>query len=306
MLSEGPLELSHAHETGRPPDWHAFTRRTAQNRDMDANERVPVEESLLSALGRAEGRSNALRALSTSASIATVEAAAPQLVMLTALHPLDLDAIATVLRRLDHDACCRCVVPGCLAVLHKIGAGAADYELMADLARLSFPPMLTVIRDDALRSRLDAVRAAGESIDRELVRVSFVSRLPVQPRNRWDEVEYLGEHVDSRDGVVRLLEAMADTWAHLQTHPADCPRWLNRSFRAFFEAAPSPDDWLLQPRIALDVDDLGEPIGDPPDLGVVLFDMADWYAREPCVPEDPDVWHQCALGLFHGAIVDVD
>ena len=261
---------------------------------------------MLSALGRAEGRSNALRALASSASIASVEAAAPRLVMLTALHPLELDAIATVLRRLDHNACCRFVVPGCLAVLHRMGVGAADYESMADLARKSFPPMLTVIRDEARRSRVDAVRVAGESIDRELALVPFVSRLPADPMNRWDDVEHLGEHVDSRNGVVRLLEAMADTWAHLQTHPADCPRWLNRSFRAFFEAAPSPDDWPLQPRIALNLDDLGEPIGDPPDLGKVLLDMADWYALEPCIPEDPDVWHHCALGLYHGAIVNAD
>jgi hypothetical protein len=37
------------------------------------------------------------------------------------------------------------------------------------------------------------------------------------------------------------------------------------------------------------------------DLGAVLRSMSDWYATEPCIPDDPVAWNVAAVGYYSAA-----
>jgi hypothetical protein len=207
-------------------------------------------------------------------------------------HPERTTSISRRLATLDHDRACRTLVPAVQELLRRPGADSHDYQVMSDLARQAFPPMLTVIRDMALR--FPAASEIGIQLRSELVLPRIVPRNPVQPRNRWKELPALADSVNSREGLVRLLEALLDTWVHLASHPQRGPwhewKWKNLTLDGYLDHLGDPSNWgfLMQPR--------GQP--DPEDLGQLLVQDANWYSVEPCIPDDPLAWHRAAAAYL--------
>jgi hypothetical protein len=245
-----------------------------------------VDAGLLSRLDSAEERNLALEELATSASPATVEVAVPSLVSLASNEPSRVEQIARVLRRLDHDAACQLLVNATLYVLAEqpSDAGAA---ILAELGRKSFPPMLTVLRDVMRDSRDPESRRVGESVAANYHPPRLVERRPGNPANRWSEIARYGQSAASREELVRLFEAMADTWTYLAGDKRECPEWRHRELNDYFKYLPAREP-LAVARIHL----AGK------SLGGVLEDMADWFSAEPCLPNDPAFWARAASAYY--------
>ena len=87
--------------------------------------------SLLDDLGLRDRRPAAFARLA-EAPLADVLSAVPTLVLLAALHPNEIKAIAAPLRRLDHDKSCRLLLDSMLNVLHRLGSTPNDHRSLAD------------------------------------------------------------------------------------------------------------------------------------------------------------------------------
>jgi hypothetical protein len=246
----------------------------------------PVDAGLLSRLDSAEERDLALEELATSASRSTVEVAVPSLVSLASNDPPRVEQIARVLRRLDHDAACQLLVNAAIYVCSE-EPSAAGAAALAELGRKSFPPMLTVLRDLMRDSRDPDIRRVGEAVAATYHPPRLIDRCPANPANRWLDIARYGRTAASREELVRLFEAMADTWTYLAGHERECPEWRHRELEDYFNHLPARE-FLALPHIPL----AGKT------LGGVLEDMANWLSVEPCLPNDPAFWARAASAYY--------
>jgi hypothetical protein len=224
-----------------------------------------------------------------SASLARVKQAVPSLVLVAVIHPRSLDLVAAALRRLDHNDACEVLVPAALEVLARPSATAEDFGVIADLAQAAFPPLLSVLHEVALNSYDPSTRAFEDLLAKRIPGRALARRRKPGPANRWDELWRTASKAASRQDVVLVIEALADTLEFLLGSPAEIHEWRNRDVDAFLDniGDPMTDPWLAWRWVApMDAD-----------LHGLLVYLADWYAREPCIPDAPALWHRLAVAF---------
>ena len=257
--------------------------------------------AILAALTRPADRDSAMARLASEASIEDVHAAIPSLALMAVVHPASVPGIAAVIRRLSHNEACVELLDPVLRVLGRPNASAADLVAMIELAELAFPPMLTVLRDWAIAASAPEIRAIGLELSGRMVLRPLVERRPVRAANRWDEV--LASRAATREDLVRVIEALADTWAFIERSPHSVPSWRNRTLDDFLDNIGDPKVLAAVPGSALAWRWL-LPREEIAGLGELLRFLADWYATEPCLPDMPELWLGMATALSVGTFLD--
>ena len=247
-----------------------------------------ADGALLSALGRPENQDAALEELASSAAIATVEAAVPSLVSIASRQPSRSARVADVLRRLDHDVACQ-LLTAALAYVVCEQPSLSGAAALVEMVQLSFPPALPLLRDLLLHSSDPEINRIGRSMPASSQH-PFVERRALGSRNRWSEVTVLGRSAGSREDLVRLFEAMSETWAYLSENE-EPSEWRHRALDDYFRHLPARE-FLALPRMSI----VGK------DLGDILADLAHWFSTEPCLPLDPSFWRRAGQAYFDGTL----
>jgi hypothetical protein len=246
-------------------------------------------QELRAALCDPAGRRLAIATLDSSPSRLVAELC-PDLILLYTMGQIPVGRVAHLLRRLNHDEACLALPDAAFSVLGRLGADVRDWEGMAKLADAAFPPMLTRLRDRALRSSRPELLAFGRQLESAPDLPVLVERGEVVPADRCASIADIAGEANSRHHVVRLLEAMASTWYFFGRDADACPQWRARDTESYLEnllSAKVGTSWLFLPPVS----------GDVSELGSLLVNWANWYSTEPCIPTDPESWVRLAVGM---------